>query len=168
MVEHRHVCAHVSGVRCATHGDYRLDNVLITVDGTVRLMVVDWQTAGVGCGQDVAYFRARDAAGVRRATSATCCISRRAIGLRRPRHPYERLWRDYTWYSRGLCDGVVASMLVVQTPRATCSDQASRHGQRFRSAAPAGGVKASAWREAFFHRRIVRHSTSGFRRSQSP
>ena len=65
--EHQEVCrffvAHLpeylqlrSGPRTASHGDFRLDNLLFQ-EGTTRPVVVDWQTVGwAGASVDVAYF----------------------------------------------------------------------------------------------------------------
>jgi aminoglycoside/choline kinase family phosphotransferase len=49
---------YVTPFPCVTHGDFRTDNLLIDAcDGTVALVVVDWQTVGVGSPLlDVAYF----------------------------------------------------------------------------------------------------------------
>jgi hypothetical protein len=125
------------GARCATHGDYRLDNVLITQsDGGVRLTTVDWQTAGVGCGaSDVAYFL-----GAGLLPDARRAHERELLRVYHDAlaghgvhdYPFDRLWRDYAWYSyAGYVMAVVASMLVVQTARGDemFMTMASRHGQ---------------------------------------
>jgi hypothetical protein len=125
------------GARCATHGDYRLDNVLIANrNGRVTLAVVDWQTAGVGCGAaDVAYFLG---AGLlpderRRRERDLLRVYRDALLEGGVRDYSEReLWHDYVWYSyAGYVMAVVASMLVVQTPRGDemFMTMAERHGQ---------------------------------------
>ncbi len=125
------------GARCPTHGDYRLDNVLIDpTDTSARIGVVDWQTAGVGCGtSDVAYFLG----------AGLLPAQRRANERELVRAYHEVLqeggvcgysladtWRDYIWYSyAGYVMAVVASMLVVQTPRGDdmFMVMAERHGQ---------------------------------------
>lgn len=125
------------GERCATHGDYRLDNVLIDErGGAVRLAVVDWQTAGVGCGaSDVAYFLG---AGLplearRRHERDLVRVYHEALqagGVRG--YSADTLWHDYVWYTyAGYVMAVVASMLVVQTERGDemFMTMASRHGQ---------------------------------------
>ena len=45
--------------RTLTHGDYRLDNMFFGPPGDRELVVIDWQTNGIGIGMaDVAYFMA--------------------------------------------------------------------------------------------------------------
>lgn len=45
------------GPRTLTHGDYRLDNMFFGDPGENELVVIDWQTNGIGVGMtDVAYF----------------------------------------------------------------------------------------------------------------
>ena len=47
------------GARTLTHGDYRLDNMFFGRSGDPELVVIDWQTNGIGVGMaDVAYFMA--------------------------------------------------------------------------------------------------------------
>ena len=47
------------GPRTLTHGDYRLDNMFFGQPGDTELVVIDWQTNGIGIGMaDVAYFMA--------------------------------------------------------------------------------------------------------------
>ncbi len=47
------------GPRTLTHGDYRLDNMFFGYAGDPELVVLDWQTNGIGIGMaDVAYFMA--------------------------------------------------------------------------------------------------------------
>lgn len=125
------------GARCVTHGDFRLDNVLIGESAAnARVCVVDWQTAGVGCGaSDVSYFLG---AGLlpetRRANERDLLKAYHeallAGGIRDYR--FDQLWRDYTWYSySGLVMAVVASMVVAQTSRGDemFMVMAHRHGQ---------------------------------------
>ena len=102
----------------------------------VRLTVVDWQTAGVGCGaSDVAYFLGAGLLpDVRRAHERDLLreYHDELLGYGVHDYPYERLWHDYTWYSyAGYVMAIVASMLVVQTPRGDdmFMTMASRHGQ---------------------------------------
>lgn len=106
--------------RTVTHGDYRLDNLLIGPDGAVT--VVDWQTCGTGVGPtDVAYFLGAGLAPeIRREAEA---------GLVRGYHEgllaagvtgYDRddCWHDYrrgSW--SGLVMAVGASMSVKRTDR---------------------------------------------------
>ncbi|MCY4128409.1 MAG: phosphotransferase [Gammaproteobacteria bacterium] len=47
------------GPRTLTHGDYRLDNMFFGQSSGPELVVIDWQTNGIGVGMaDVAYFMA--------------------------------------------------------------------------------------------------------------
>lgn len=50
--------AAMSGVQTLTHGDYRIDNMLLPVkDGKTSIVTVDWQnTRGGNCTHDIAYF----------------------------------------------------------------------------------------------------------------
>lgn len=125
------------GPRSPTHGDYRLDNVLIREDdANARIAVVDWQTAGVGCGtSDVSYFLGAGLLpDVRRANERTLVQAYhealQAGGVRD--YPFETLWRDYARYTySGYVMAVVASKLVVQTERGDemFMVMAHRHGE---------------------------------------
>ncbi len=125
------------GNRTITHGDYRLDNLLIGRDGpTPVITVVDWQTVGIGCGAlDVAYFigagllpevrRKHERDLVRRYHEAL-----QAGGVRD--YSFDQLWEDYRWYAyAGYVMAVVATTLVVQTERGDemFLTMARRHGQ---------------------------------------
>lgn len=125
------------GPRTITHGDFRLDNILIDHANAARpITVVDWQTAGHGCGtSDVAYFlgagllpetRRRHERDLLRAYHEAL----RAGGVRD--YGFEQLWRDYSWYSySGFVMAVVASVVVAQTERGDemFMAMAQRHGQ---------------------------------------
>ena len=125
------------GARCPTHGDYRLDNVLIDPDDAHgRIGVVDWQTAGVGCGtSDVAYFLGAGLLPAQRRANERDLLREYhdallAGGVRD--YSMDDAWRDYVWYSyAGYVMAVVASMLVVQTARGDdmFMVMAERHGQ---------------------------------------
>jgi aminoglycoside phosphotransferase (APT) family kinase protein len=125
------------GNRTVTHGDYRLDNLLIgDENGTPTITVVDWQTVGIGCGAlDVAYFigagllpevrRKHERDLVRRYHEAL-----QAGGVRD--YSFDQLWEDYRWYAyAGYVMAVVATTLVVQTERGDemFLTMARRHGQ---------------------------------------
>ena len=57
LAGHYHEMA--QGPRTLTHGDYRLDNMFFGRSGDPELVVIDWQTNGIGVGMaDVAYFMA--------------------------------------------------------------------------------------------------------------
>ena len=125
------------GARCVTHGDYRLDNVLIdSRAGRIDLAVVDWQTAGVGCGaSDVAYFLGAGLLPEARRAGEQDLLRHYHDALRAggvTGYPFDALWQDYVWYTySGYVMAVVASMLVVQTTRGDelFVTMAQRHGQ---------------------------------------
>jgi hypothetical protein len=125
------------GPRCVVHGDYRLDNVLIDAGGEEpHLFVVDWQTAGLGCGTlDVAYFLGAGLLPEDRRIHEEALVSRYvdALATRGVRdYDLERAWTDYRWYSfAGYVMAIIASMLVVQTERGDemFMTMAHRHGR---------------------------------------
>lgn len=111
------------GPMTLTHGDYRLDNMLFGTGGqTPPLAVVDWQTVAQGYPlSDASYFlgagllpearRAHERALLREYHARLC-----ASGVRE--YDWEKCWRDYRLFSfSGLIMAVIASMIVVQTPR---------------------------------------------------
>jgi hypothetical protein len=53
--------AAMSGPQTLTHGDYRIDNMLLPVrEGQLEMIAVDWQnTRGGNCTHDIAYFSAQ-------------------------------------------------------------------------------------------------------------
>jgi hypothetical protein len=53
--------AAMSGPQTLTHGDYRIDNMLLPIrDGQLEIVAVDWQnTRGGNCTHDIAYFSAQ-------------------------------------------------------------------------------------------------------------
>jgi hypothetical protein len=120
------------------HGDYRLDNMLFgTGPGAPPLAVVDWQTVALGLGTgDASYFLG---AGLlvddRRAHEETLLReyweALRSGGV--DGYAWDTCWRDYrrTAYA-GLLMAIVASMIVVQTPRGDdmFMAMASRHAQQ--------------------------------------
>jgi hypothetical protein len=125
------------GLRTVTHGDFRLDNVLLgEKDGRPTMTVVDWQTVGLGCGTlDVAYFigagllpetrRKHERDLVERYHEALCEGGVRDYSL-------DELWHDYRWYAyAGYVMAVVATTLVVQTERGDemFLTMARRHGR---------------------------------------
>jgi len=105
------------------HGDFRLDNILVVVQGGKRPMAtLDWQTVTVGVGAaDVAYFLS---AGVdpetRRANEAELVGVYHDQLLRRGVVGYDRdaCWRDYRRYTlSGILMGVFSALAVERTER---------------------------------------------------
>ena len=124
-----------AGPRTATHGDFRLDNLLFQPDSR-RPVVVDWQTAAWGgASADVAYFiggclRADD----RRAHEQDLlghyhqALCRRGVRD----YPLEQLRADTRRDTfAGLLMAIVASMVVQRTERGDLMflTSAGRHGQ---------------------------------------
>jgi len=119
-----------------THGDYRLDNLLLDPDdGHVR-GVVDWQTCAVGPAlQDVAYVMGAGLLPEDRRPVEEGLVRRYHDGLRAAGvdgYGWEACWQDHRRGTfAGLVMAVAASMLVERTDR---GDQmflamASRHAQ---------------------------------------
>ncbi len=112
-----------AGPRCLTHGDFRPDNMLFDpVDLKRPIVIVDWQTAGVGSGaSDIAYFlgTALDPALRRaeeRALVAHYCDRLVAAGV--PAADTDDLWDTCRHASfAGFLMGVTASIVVQQTAR---------------------------------------------------
>ena len=110
-------------VHCATHNDYRLDNLLI--DSTrqpERLHVVDWQTVGTANPmRDVSYFL-----GGCLTTSDRAALERELVGYYHDHliaagvadYPLEQCWDDYRQAAyHGLMNAVVAMIGVGRTER---------------------------------------------------
>ena len=109
------------GPRTAAHGDFRLDNMLFSPDGS-SVTTVDWQTVALGPGvADVSYFLGTSLDPVLRATDERDLVreyhdSLRAGGV--VDHPFEQVWTDYRRHAfSGFLMAVLASMLVGQTHR---------------------------------------------------
>lgn len=121
-------------VRTVTHGDFRLDNLLLDGSGTVT--VVDWQTCADGVGpSDVAYFlgaglQEQERREVEQELVAAYHAGLVAAGV--GGYDAAQCWRDYrrgTW--SGLVMAVGASMMVERTPRgdAMFLTMAARHAR---------------------------------------
>ncbi|HEX7132361.1 MAG TPA: aminoglycoside phosphotransferase family protein [Iamia sp.] len=119
-----------------THGDYRLDNLLLDPDdGHVR-GVVDWQTCAVGPAlQDVAYVMGAGLLPEDRRPAEEGLVRRyhdRLLAAGIAGYGWDACWQDHRRGTfAGLVMAVAASMLVERTPR---GDQmfltmASRHAQ---------------------------------------
>ena len=110
------------GEWCVTHGDYRLDNLLLgRSSGAPPVTVVDWQTVAVGIGPaDVAYFIGAGLLPDDRRRHERALVERYAAGLRAAGVDIDD---DVVWdgYVLGTASGylmaVIASQLVEQTER---------------------------------------------------
>lgn len=111
-----------SGPRCLTHGDFRPDNMLFReFDERAPIVIVDWQTAGVGNGAtDIAYYLGTALSpNMRRQHESTLVdlwlkgLGEAGIGVDR-----DTMWNTYRRDAvSGFIMGVLASMIVAQTPR---------------------------------------------------
>ena len=110
-----------TGPQTITHGDYRLDNLLIGADSGIR-GVVDWQTVTVGPGlNDVAYFIGAGLLAEDRRPAEERLVRAYhddlvAAGV--TAYPWEQCWEDHRRGTfAGLVMAVAASMLVERTER---------------------------------------------------
>ncbi len=112
-----------TGPRCLTHNDFRPDNMLFDIADRDRpIIIVDWQTAGVGSGAgDIAYFlgTALDPALRRSAETDLFALYRDGlIASGVPKGDTADLWDTCRAASfAGLLMGVTASIVVEQTAR---------------------------------------------------
>ena len=87
------------GPRTLTHGDYRLDNMFFGPPGENELLVIDWQTHGIGIGlADVAYFMSGSLEpGVRRTIERDGLAEYHEITCREGNVQWslEECWRSY-------------------------------------------------------------------------
>ncbi len=100
------------------HGDFRADNLLFGLD---RVVVVDWQTVGLGPGpSDLAYLLGTSLAPAERRAHERDLVARYVEGLRAQGASVadDEIWAGYrrSAYS-GLLMAVIASVLVRQTDR---------------------------------------------------
>ena len=109
--------------RCLIHNDFRPDNMLFLPEDSARpVVVVDWQTVGVGCGaSDIAYYlgTAFDAESRRAVEQGLFARYREGLLARGiSATETDALWPACTRAAiAGFNMGVTASMMVVQTPR---------------------------------------------------
>ncbi|MEQ1548441.1 MAG: phosphotransferase [Chakrabartia sp.] len=113
----------VTGPRCLIHNDFRPDNMLFNLDDRdCPIVIVDWQTTGVGSGaSDIAYFMgtALDPA-TRRASERSLFESYIAYLIKNgvPKKDTENLWDAYrTAAFAGFLMGATAAMVVERTER---------------------------------------------------
>jgi aminoglycoside phosphotransferase (APT) family kinase protein len=111
------------GARCLTHNDYRPDNMLFAPDDPRQpIVVVDWQTAGVGLGAgDIAYYAGTALDPATRADEEQALLTHYRHHLLRndvPDNDLTDLWDVYRGASfAGFLMGATAAMVVVQTDR---------------------------------------------------
>ncbi len=109
------------GPETVVHGDYRLDNLLLTPGGGVA-GVVDWQTCTVGPAlSDVAYFIGAGLSAEDRRAHEDALVRDYHHGLEAAGvtgYDWEQCWTDYRRGTfAGLLMAVAASMLVERTER---------------------------------------------------
>jgi hypothetical protein len=111
------------GPRCLTHGDFRPDNMLLNPqDAAKPIVIVDWQTAGVGSGAtDIAYYLGTALSPDVRRTHEQDLVELWITTLQEtgvPTSQTQDLWHAYQNDAiSGFLMGVLASMIVAQTPR---------------------------------------------------
>jgi hypothetical protein len=111
------------GPRCLTHGDFRPDNMLFDPhDAEQPVVIVDWQTVGVGSGvSDLAYYMGTALERDQRAALEVPLFDHYVASLARfgtPQSDLANLWDVYRGAAfAGFLMGVTASMVVVQTAR---------------------------------------------------
>jgi Phosphotransferase enzyme family len=112
-----------AGPRCLTHNDFRPDNMLFAPDDPKQpIVIVDWQTAGVGVGAgDVAYYMGTALNPETRGEEEKALLERYRAGLSAngvPDSDLTDLWDVYRGASfAGFLMGATAAMVVVQTDR---------------------------------------------------
>jgi hypothetical protein len=115
--------ANRTGPRCLTHGDYRPDNMLFNEDDQSHpIVIVDWQTAGVGNGAtDIAYYLGTALSPeIRRAHERNLVSDWMYELITAGVSPLDTtdLWHTYQRDAfAGFLMGVIASMIVAQTDR---------------------------------------------------
>ncbi len=112
-----------TGSRCLTHNDFRPDNMLFNLnDPEQPIVIVDWQTTGVGSGAaDIAYFMGTAMEPSARKADELALFAHyrdELIRLGVPLADTEGLWDDYRKAAfSGFLMGVTASIVVQQTDR---------------------------------------------------
>ena len=105
----------------AAHGDYRLDNMLFSPDGTA-MTTVDWQTVSLAPGvSDISYFLGTSLTPDLRAAHEADLVRQyhdRLVAGGVDEYSFDRCWTDYRRMAlAGFVMAVFASMLVGQTER---------------------------------------------------
>ena len=124
--------AHAPEPWTVVHGDFRADNLLF---GGPRVVVVDWQTVGLGAGPtDLAYLLGASLLPEVRRVHEDALVDRYVAGLAAQGVALDRddVWTQYRRYAfGGLIMAIVAQALVVRTDRGdemfiTMADRHSR------------------------------------------
>jgi Phosphotransferase enzyme family len=113
----------VPAARTVMHGDFRLDNVLFDAKGgSLKLVTLDWQTVGRGCGtMDAAYFigaglRASDRGAHEADLMRLYHEALLSFGV--PGYGWEQCWHDYRKYClHGLFMAMFSAISVARTDR---------------------------------------------------
>jgi aminoglycoside phosphotransferase (APT) family kinase protein len=111
------------GPRCLTHNDFRPDNMLFDPDDPKQpIVIVDWQTVGVGIGAaDVAYYTGTALNPATRASEEMALVARyrqRLIELGVSEKEIADIWDTYRAAAfAGFLMGATAAMVVAQTDR---------------------------------------------------
>lgn len=109
--------------RCLTHNDYRPDNMLFSPDDADQpVVIVDWQTVGVGCGAtDIAYYLGTSFDADARRDHEDRLLTRYGTALAAhgvAAADIDKLPRYFSLSAfAGFMMGVTASMIVQQTER---------------------------------------------------
>jgi hypothetical protein len=109
--------------RCLVHGDFRPDNMLFNpTDSAKPVVIVDWQTVGVGCGaSDIAYFTGTALDPMMRRAEEKRLFAHYQTSLIQcgvPDADTVDLWQAYIGSAfSGFLMGCTASMVVEQTAR---------------------------------------------------
>lgn len=112
-----------SGPRCLTHNDFRPDNMLFNPqEATKPIVIVDWQTVGVGSGaSDIAYYLGTAMDPETRRSQEKMLLQRYQQGLALHGVAQAELEDQWTAYRAasfsGMMMGVTAAMVVQQTDR---------------------------------------------------
>lgn len=111
------------GPRCLTHNDFRPDNMLFDESDTANpIVIVDWQTVGVGSGAaDLAYFTGTALDPAARRASEAALLDQYTTALAEygvPECDTLGMWDDYRAAAfSGFLMGVTAAIVVQQTER---------------------------------------------------
>ncbi|GAB3377645.1 ecdysteroid 22-kinase family protein [Spongiibacter taiwanensis] len=107
-----------------THGDFRLDNILLPItDGAPPMVTIDWQTVKMGPPLiDVAYYLGACLTTEARRSNEEDLLRhyQRYLAELGVDYPWEALWRDYRFAA---CYGVLLCAFAVKVPQTERGDQ---------------------------------------------